>query len=49
MGTVDLLRELSSVVIKVKFLGKGRNAGHYLGGDNLSVADNAWCALLEYL
>lgn len=49
MGTVHLLRELSSVVIKEKFLGKGRNAGHYLGGDNPSVADNAWCALLEYL
>lgn len=44
-----MLRELSSVVIKVKLLGKGRNAGHYLGGDYLSIADNAWCALLEYL
>ena len=49
MGTVHLLRELSSVVIKVKFIGKGRNANHYLGIDNLTVADNAWCALLEYL
>lgn len=49
MGTVYLLRELYSVVIKVKFLAKGRNAGHSFGGDNVSVADNAWCAFLEYL
>lgn len=47
MGTVQLLRELSSVVMKVKFLSKGRKANHYLGGDNLTVVDNAWCVLHE--
>lgn len=40
MGTVHLLRELSSVVIKVKFLGKGKNANHYLRDDNLTVANS---------